>query len=65
MRKLISLTLVSVSCVLAGCASSDDPEKNIVNPTANAAPDPSAPPPAQKNLNFGGSSKDASGFGNN
>lgn len=65
MRKLINLSLIAISCALAGCGSSDDPEKNIVNPTASAAPDPSAPPPAKKNMNFGGSSKGASGFGNN
>lgn len=65
MRVLLSLSTLVFGCVLVGCGSSDDPDKNMVNPTANAAPDPNAPPPTQKNLGFGGSSKETSGFGNN
>lgn len=65
MRLLNCITVAILGGALVGCGSSDDSDKNIVNPTANTAPDPNAPPPTQKNLGFGGSSKETSGFGNN
>lgn len=63
MRKLPVL-LVAVMSALIGCQGGDDPEQNLTNPTASAAPDPTAPPAAKKDVQFGAGGQQSS-FGGN
>ncbi|MBC8064211.1 MAG: hypothetical protein H7Y17_05230 [Chlorobia bacterium] len=59
MRAYLLLTLAVFAPAL-GCSGGENPEQNLTNPTASAPPDPNAPPPTQKNVQFGSASKPGS-----